>query len=215
MSKDAFPSLSSDAFSHGCRQLADRFDRYGHLQDAWHSVKLTTDQEGQLGLQIVRRIHVDTVSHPPPSTSTGQSSDQDDGDEEALPCQPSSPQARVEYSIYSSPSYRVPVLYIGVQDYDGGAITSIDRMGELLIPPHFKSQIEKVGIIGAVSMTNHPVTDMAVFFVHPCNTADALEAAASTLNPSPLEYLQLWFGIVGACVGLDFPLALTSQGGSH
>ncbi|KAK7510632.1 uncharacterized protein IWZ02DRAFT_494595 [Phyllosticta citriasiana] len=177
MSKDAFPSLSSDAFSHGCRQLAARFDRYGHLQDAWHSVKLTTD--------------------------------------EALPCQPSSPQARVEYSIYSSPSYRVPVLYIGIQDYDGGATTSIDRMGELLIPPQFKSQIEKVGIIGAVSMTNHPVTDMAVFFVHPCNTADALEAAASTLNPSPLEYLQLWFGIVGACVGLDFPLALTSQGGSH
>ncbi|KAL1382939.1 hypothetical protein HDK64DRAFT_319182 [Phyllosticta capitalensis] len=134
--------------------------------------------------------------------------------DEALPSQPSNPHATIEYSIHPSPSYRVPVLYISIQDFDGGGTTSIDRMGELLIPPGFKSQVDSVGIIGAVSMTNHPVTDMPVFFIHPCNTAAALEAAASTPDPSPWEYLQLWFGVVGACVGLDLPLVLAShQGG--
>ncbi|KAK7532147.1 uncharacterized protein J3D65DRAFT_594805 [Phyllosticta citribraziliensis] len=211
MSMVTFPHLSPDVFAEACRKLADCFNHHGHLQHAWHSVKLTTDQEGQLGLQIVRRI--DSPLHTT-ENAPALSSEPDGSDEEALPYRPSNPQAKVEYSIYPSPSYRVPVLYIGIQDLDGSATTSIDRMGDLLIPPHYKSQMEKVGIIGAVSMTNHPVTDMAVFFVHPCNTAEALEAAASTFNPSPLEYLQLWFGVVGACVGLDFPLALASQGGS-
>lgn len=144
MSGVTFPHLSPDAFTQACRQLADCFNLHGHLQQAWHSVKLTTDQEGQLGLQIVRRIE---------ESAPVQSSDPDDSDEEALPYRPGNPQAKVEYSIYPSPSYRVPVLYIGIQDFDGGATTSIDRMGDLLIPPHFKSQVEKVGTIGAVSMT--------------------------------------------------------------
>ncbi|KAK8203039.1 hypothetical protein IWZ01DRAFT_119753 [Phyllosticta capitalensis] len=212
MAMDAFPHLSPDTFSEACRQLVARFDRHGHDQDAWHKVMLTTDQQGQQGLQIVRRL--ESVSNTVVTAAEDESSDWNESDEEALPSQPSNPHATIEYSIHPSPSYRVPVLYISIQDFDGGGTTSIDRMGELLIPPGFKSQVDSVGIIGAVSMTNHPVTDMPVFFIHPCNTAAALEAAASTPDPSPWEYLQLWFGVVGACVGLDLPLVLAShQGG--
>lgn len=64
---------------------------------------------------------------------------------------------------------------------------------------------------GLTTRKNHPVTDMPVFFVHPCNTAAALEESASESEPSPLQYMLQWFGVIGACVGLQIPLELALQ----
>ncbi|KAF2141801.1 uncharacterized protein K452DRAFT_287761 [Aplosporella prunicola CBS 121167] len=58
---------------------------------------------------------------------------------------------------------------------------------------------------------NHPVTDMPALFVHPCNTASALQEATPSQELTPLQYLQLWLGIIGGCVGLQMPVALASQ----
>ena len=66
---------------------------------------------------------------------------------------------------------------------------------------------------------NHPVTDLPCFWVHPCNTAAVM---AELIGPgsgegpqqtalgrhggsekTSLEYLILWFGVVGSAVGLN------------
>lgn len=118
---------------------------------------------------------------------------------------------RVEFSIVLSPVYRVPVLYFSLHDVPASSHASMEQIQDLLVPPHFSAQIKSVGVMGGISMTNHPVTDMPVFFVHPCNTATALEETASTPEPSPLQYMLQWLGIVGACVGLHLPMDLALQ----
>ncbi|KAL9112386.1 MAG: hypothetical protein Q9227_003228 [Pyrenula ochraceoflavens] len=55
---------------------------------------------------------------------------------------------------------------------------------------------------------NHPVTDFPAFFIHPCNTADALRELGSDGIHSPEHYLLLWLGLVGPCVGLHVPSKL-------
>lgn len=52
---------------------------------------------------------------------------------------------------------------------------------------------------------NHPVTDLPAYFIHPCNTAEALAQILNDREVSPLEYLQIWVGLVGPSVGLYFP----------
>lgn len=137
---------------------------------------------------------------------------------------------RVEFSIVLSPVYCVPVLYFSLHDVPASSHASVEQIQDLLVPPHFSAQIKSVGVMGGISMTvslrngndrgeggeliakkNHPVTDMPVFFVHPCNTATALEETASTPEPSPLQYMLQWLGIVGACVGLHLPMDLALQ----
>jgi len=55
---------------------------------------------------------------------------------------------------------------------------------------------------------NHPITDVPCFFIHPCNTAEAMKELLQSRQVSGLEYLQLWVGLVGGCVGLYLPKEL-------
>lgn len=43
---------------------------------------------------------------------------------------------------------------------------------------------------------------MPAFFVHPCQTQEALSAVNLDRDISPIEYLMMWFGIIAAAVGL-------------
>ena len=49
---------------------------------------------------------------------------------------------------------------------------------------------------------------MPCFFVHPCNTPDAMRELLGTEVVSGLEYLQIWAGLIGASVGLHLPKEL-------
>lgn len=51
----------------------------------------------------------------------------------------------------------------------------------------------------------HPITDFPSFYIHPCNTADAMRELLQDRRPSAVEYLMIWLGLVGACVGLHIP----------
>ena len=42
---------------------------------------------------------------------------------------------------------------------------------------------------------------MPAFFVHPCNTADAMAEIAGKAVVTVEEYLQIWVGLVGRPVG--------------
>jgi ubiquitin-like-conjugating enzyme ATG10 len=59
----------------------------------------------------------------------------------------------------------------------------------------------------------HPITDLPSFFVHPCNTHEALIAARDTMavGMTEEEYLLLWLGIVGSAVGLHVPSKLVAS----
>lgn len=63
------------------------------------------------------------------------------------------------------------------------------------------------------SIQNHPITDFPAYFVHPCNTAEAMREVIGSRIVSPLEYLQIWIGQVGSCVGLYLPSQLVAGKG--
>ena len=55
------------------------------------------------------------------------------------------------------------------------------------------------------------MTDLPAFFIHPCNTADGMEKIVHDRLVSPLEYLQIWIGLVGPSVGLYLPKELVVE----
>lgn len=55
---------------------------------------------------------------------------------------------------------------------------------------------------------DHPATNKPVFFIHPCRTAETMEASVGERTISAYDYLLLWIGALGKCVELDVPLAL-------
>jgi ubiquitin-like-conjugating enzyme ATG10 len=50
-----------------------------------------------------------------------------------------------------------------------------------------------------------------VFFVHPCQTAEVMDASVGKREITAEEYLMVWIGALGKCVGLNIPLALMQQ----
>ena len=50
-----------------------------------------------------------------------------------------------------------------------------------------------------------------VFFIHPCQTAEVMETIAGGRRFSADEYLIMWLGAFGKCVGLDVPLLLATE----
>jgi hypothetical protein len=56
--------------------------------------------------------------------------------------------------------------------------------------------------IADFNLQNHPVTDLPAFFIHPCNTGEALDEICHPKPRSPEEYLLVWLGLVGPLVGL-------------
>lgn len=49
------------------------------------------------------------------------------------------------------------------------------------------------------------MTGLPAYFVHPCNTAQAMRDVCDLKTISPLEYLLKWIGLVGGGVGLSVP----------
>ena len=62
-------------------------------------------------------------------------------------------------------------------------------------------------------LQNHPITDFPSFFVHPCNTAEAMGELLRARAVGAVEYLLIWLGLVGSCVGLFVPkeIALSAE----
>lgn len=53
----------------------------------------------------------------------------------------------------------------------------------------------------------HPITFIPTFFVHPCFLAEGMEK----FNCSKDDYLLVWMGLVGGCVGLWVPSAMALE----
>lgn len=132
----------------------------------------------------------------------------------------------VEYHIILSPTYRVPVLYFQVlHPLNKVGANSIEQILEHIVPIQLRDHIESIGVLGAISLTvrahtgdcdleranrrqHHPMVGRPFFCVHPCNTPEALGEIIGTRQVSPLEYMQIWLGLVGPAVGFHLHRAM-------
>ncbi|KAF8477553.1 hypothetical protein BDZ91DRAFT_709458 [Kalaharituber pfeilii] len=100
-----------------------------------------------------------------------------------------------------------------------GTPASLDDIYKYLVQPNEHGrEIQSIGMMGAVSQGDHPIEGKPFWFIHPCATASTLEEwrggdnVGSTYEITLKNYIQIWLGIVGSCVGLHLPVeAVASQ----
>jgi len=118
---------------------------------------------------------------------------------------PYSNQPYVIYDILLHPTYNMPSLWFTLHDLPKGDSTfDISCAFRYLVPEKQKGALRSAGITGGISAAPHPITDMPAFFIHPCHTREAMENFDCSLE----NYMMLWLGLVGGCVGLCLPIEM-------
>ncbi|TID27900.1 autophagy-related protein Atg10 [Venturia nashicola] len=215
-----YPFLDNHEFRLICQGFAASFEDWDTDPGDWQNVQYRT-LENNCFLRIERATTSSEATHTtqlPDSESNeigGSDGMIEETDEEALPRLDNrvsqQDEYKVQYDIFLSPSYSVPVLYLTVRDSSGRLLTDVETVYLLLVPEVYRRQMRHVGVMGGLSMANHPVTDIPTFFIHPCQTADALREVARGRTVSSGEYLLVWMGIIGGSVGLNAPVSLGIQ----
>lgn len=204
-------SITSKDLDEALRKLYERWQNLDQITD-WHDVKIV-EQYGTRFLRIEKRLHRNKPEPEPEVTASDKTADSDEDeedDEEVVHTSPSSasitPPPLIVYEILHSPSYQVPVLYISFKSLSR---PTPDEVYELLVPEAYRGQVRAVGVMGALSVTEHPITGLPVYFVHPCRTQEIMAQRRSWEGEArPEEYLMVWMGVIGASVGLSVPVEL-------
>ncbi|KAH6675575.1 hypothetical protein B0J14DRAFT_367257 [Halenospora varia] len=117
-------------------------------------------------------------------------------------------QPYVTYEIHLHPTYRMPTLWFTLHDLPMAEPTlDMESVYRYLVPEEYKSQLRAAGVIGGISAAPHPITDIPAFFIHPCQTKEAIE----TFDCPIKDYLMVWLGLVGGCVGLWVPPEMAEE----
>jgi ubiquitin-like-conjugating enzyme ATG10 len=204
----AFPHLTDSEFEDACSCLVRRFQSGRSAQNDWLSMEKLTRNE-VLYLRIIRPLPRHAESSDDENELGHDEVTEDDGE---VLTETTTAQPTITYDIILSPTYRVPVLYINIQDIQHRYPPTMKTLYEHLVPTQFKPQTENVGVMGGVTVTDHPVTYKPVFFIHPCRTAEVMEASVEPgRNITAGHYLIIWIGSLGKSVGLNVPLALATQ----
>lgn len=127
-----------------------------------------------------------------------------------------------DYHIVFSPAFEVPALYFAASRADGSPLPS----GEVMQALHPAICSFRAGIFPAVSMDvrchpaspghrsrlntwqDHPFLGIPFMLLHPCGTADLLDASGS--QPPLDRLLAAWLSLQGPYVGVQVPVALAS-----
>ncbi|KAI0904782.1 hypothetical protein F4823DRAFT_628340 [Ustulina deusta] len=110
--------------------------------------------------------------------------------------------AHVVYEIHLHPTYQAPCLWFSLHNLPiDESPFDIDSVFRHLVPDHLKYVLRSQGAIGGISIEHHPITGVPTFFVHPCYLGDAM----ANFDCSKKDYLTVWLGLVGGCVGLWVP----------
>ncbi|KAF2112477.1 hypothetical protein BDV96DRAFT_163607 [Lophiotrema nucula] len=207
----SFPMVSPAEFEQGCEDIAELFDSIHLPERGDKSIALKTCN-GLKYLRISKPFNV--------SDKTTQSSDIDveeqieEDDEEAF-SHPNVQQAHIEWDVIYSSSYQVPVIYFRIKDSSYRFPPNMETL-RCIIPEQYKSQIESHGLMGGITITDHPFTNTPVFFLHPCQTADVLASSVGTKTEiTPTEYLLLFMTGMGRYMQLDLPLSLAETLRKH
>ncbi|KAI2625136.1 hypothetical protein GGS21DRAFT_309079 [Xylaria nigripes] len=108
----------------------------------------------------------------------------------------------VVYEIHLHPTYRAPCLWFSLHNLPiDESPLDIDAVFRHLVPEQFKHALRGQGAIGGISIEHHPITGVPTFFVHPCFLGEAMDR----FDCSKENYLTVWLGLVGGCVGLWVP----------
>ncbi len=220
-------SISSKGFEKGCENLCETWAALSNEGDVRvlssvrklyardNAVQADIYQHGTKYLRITRIFGETThgaltSEHDDHEYEDSKAPAEDDDDEALHRSVTSSQSISGVFDIVHSPSYQVPVLYVQIRDLSGsraGKTLCPDEVYELLVPTMHKAELQAVGVMGALSMTDHPITGMPAYFVHPCRTAEAM---SSLIGPEAeadaAKYLLLWFGLIGSSVGLTVPV---------
>ncbi|KAI0138369.1 hypothetical protein GGR57DRAFT_70000 [Xylariaceae sp. FL1272] len=115
----------------------------------------------------------------------------------------------VLYEIHLHPTYRLPCLWFSLHNLPiEESPLDMDTVFRRVVPPHFTDSLRRQGPIGGVSIDHHPITGLPSFFIHPCLLGDAM----APFQCSKDDYLMVWIGLVGSCVGLSVPTELATSG---
>ncbi|KAH0364723.1 hypothetical protein KCU65_g6634, partial [Aureobasidium melanogenum] len=183
----AFPYLTADEFINACAHIQPLLSDSALLADESACLRVTRRLAAALVVNADAQEHVDSQLDTP-----------EDHDEEAIVKHSENNSfVTVHYDILLSPSYRVPVVYM-----TASPPLPVSNFFDLVVPHHFRDAMRETGVMGAISMTDHPLTGMPACFVHPCRTADTMCATRSG-DIHVQDYMLLWLGIVGASVGLN------------
>lgn len=220
----AFPHLDASEFETACGGILERLQQYGHRQSDWLSAELLRLFETKY-LRVTKPLPVgiraaNGVKDHDPDRQVEQELDELEQDEEFHELEDDDNEAlqvfrqhqiTIDYDILLSPTYQVPVLYFSISDPQYRYPPTMTTLYEHLIPPQFISQAQSAGIIGGITIQDHPATNRPAFFIHPCQTAAVMEASVGKRDITAEEYLILWIGALGKCVGLNVPLALMQR----
>lgn len=175
---------------------------------------MTTTQPDTDILRILKTVNHTNGDRIKPEAQEEEVAEDDDG----IVARPinGSEYFRVIYDIIHSPSYQVPVLYVTLRlnGATPGGPQSLEKVYELLTPEPLQSPLHQAGVMGGLSMADHPATGTSAYFVHPCRTAEAMAAIVGHEGASPQRYLLVWMGMIGQSVGLNVPIALAEAMGT-
>ncbi|KAL7945993.1 hypothetical protein V8C42DRAFT_344734 [Trichoderma barbatum] len=229
-----FPLLSPEEFTEICHHFDSQYCRatLGPMRKKWKlrlctSLDLTYSASSGYTtyIQIIRPLE-ETVDPDDISLDLGSFSISDrnaddrflQGDDDMIDAEESDANlihrkapafGYVAYEIHLHPTYRVPCLWFSLHDLPSDEPAfNIDTVFRLLIPDSYKDGLRRgVGGIGGISADHHPITGVPSFFLHPCLLGDAI----SSFQCSRENYLMIWFGLVGGCVGLWVPKEMATQ----
>ncbi|KAL0939328.1 autophagy-related protein [Colletotrichum truncatum] len=225
MSFKEFPFLDSEEFAEVCHHFDSQYCRatLGPLRQRWKlrlctalDTSFATGVEYTTYLQVTRPLEA-TLDYGDLSSCLDKFTfregediglddeamvDAEESDEAAL-SKPRVPDAgHVVYEVHLHPTYRMPCLWFTLHGLPSDEPAfNLDTVFRRLVPDQFKDALRKTGGIGGISGDHHPVTGLPSFFIHPCLLGDAM----SGFDCSKEQYMMLWLGLVGGCVGLWVP----------
>ncbi|KAI1327556.1 hypothetical protein F5Y16DRAFT_193751 [Xylariaceae sp. FL0255] len=220
-----YPYLTAEEFAETCHYLDKRYCQaaLGQTRQQWRldlHTALDTSATSYADLvtfvQITRPLDNDAVENHLASrlSNVGLEADvnmmeTEETDKEVLPRHTSSrtrfPSSHVIYEIHLHPTYRVPCLWFSLRNLPlDESPLDIETVFRRLVPEQYKQILRGQGAMGSVSIEHHPITGLPTFFVHPCLLGDAM----APFDCSKEDYLLVWLGLVGACVGLFAPKEL-------
>ncbi|KAF2168828.1 hypothetical protein M409DRAFT_20844 [Zasmidium cellare ATCC 36951] len=191
-------SISSDELKRGLVVIQEEWQQVDE-KSGWNEYDTTF-------LRITRSLSSLANTFDVPQTEDEIKED----DEEAL-VDKTPRELLVVYDIVHSQSYQVPVLYFNFKNTSSGGKRSIEEIYQMLVPNAHGTSMQAVGQLGAITLTEHPITGIPSYFVHPCRTREALEPALQGKTVKPAEYVMLWLGTIGSSVGLDISLPLAMR----
>ncbi len=97
-----------------------------------------------------------------------------------------------EHHIVYHASFQVPCLYFASYSRDGDMVdVTTDKRIHLPRP-------------GVISQQLHPILQMPVWFVHPCDTVELLRRVSSETPLTTDTYLDAWLSVIGPFAGFQF-----------